>query len=138
MSKRIHNDSTVLADDLRTKRRVEELRLAGLVLVRTKGRLVKVGNRQQLEVRLRNFTIKHYTPFNRPAPRRFCTGLAEVAAHWAEEFRYGLTILEGKIDALVVRWDNEQEIVTKFFREEFEDPWDVRFLKYAIGRNSRG
>jgi hypothetical protein len=132
MSKRIHNDSKVVLEDLREKRRIEELLSAGLFLIRTRGRLAKEGDYQRLSIRRGNFTVEHFTPFNQPpAPRTF-GGPKILADHWTGKYHYGLTISEGRLDVLILRWDNEQELVTLSFREEFEDPWDVRFLKCAL------
>jgi hypothetical protein len=131
MSKRIHNDSRIVPEDLRVARRIEELRSAGLFLIRTRGRLVKEGDYQRLEIRRDNFTIEHFTPFNQPAPRIF-RGPKILTDHWTGKYRYGLTISEGRLGVLILRWDNEQDVVRLSFREEFEDPWDVRFLKYAL------
>jgi hypothetical protein len=131
MSKRIHNDSTIVLEDLREERRIEELLSAGLFLIRTRGRLTKEGDYQRLVIRRNNFRIEHFTPFNQPAPRIF-RGPRIFTDQWTAKYRYGLTISEGRLDVLIVRWDNEQELVTLSFREEFEDPWDVRFLKCAL------
>jgi hypothetical protein len=131
MSKRFHNDSKIVPEDLREKQRIEELRATGLFLIRTRGRLVKEGNYQRLLIRRGNFTIEHFTPFNQPAPQIF-RGPKILSDHWTGIYRYGLTISQGRLDVLILRWDNEQEVVTLSFREEFEDPWDVRFLKYAL------
>jgi hypothetical protein len=118
--------------------RIESLRLAALVLIRAGGgSRVRTGNMAgRYCVMLRDFTISHYTPFNRPVRRRFRTERQRISAElWQRrEFRYGLKISQGRegaADCLDVTWDREDYIFVHWFREDCQKPWDDRFLRYA-------
>jgi hypothetical protein len=115
--------------------RIESLRWAALGLIRAGGgSLVPTGNMAGCySVMLRDFTVSHYTPFNRPVPRRFRTERQRVLAEiWQRPvFRYGLKISQGAADCLDVTWDREDYIFVHWFREDCQKPWDDRFLRYA-------
>ena len=117
--------------------RIESLRLAALGLIRAGGSLARSGKMAgRCCVMLRDFTISHYTPFNRPVPRRFRTERQRILAElWQRrEFRYGLNISQGAkgaADCLDVTWDSEDYVFVHWFREDCQNPWDDRFLRYA-------
>jgi len=123
-----------MACDHAEAQRIESLRQAALGLIRAGGTLVRTGKMAgRYCVEHRGFTVCHYTPFNRPIAPRIRTERQRISAElWQRpEFRYGLKISQGAADCLVLAWDYEDYVFVRSFREDFEKPWDVRFLRYA-------
>jgi hypothetical protein len=118
------------SEDFYQNQRIEKIRQAALDVIRTRGRLVRIDDRGQLELRRREFTIRYHTPFNLPPPPR-----TKFQIMWAalseRRCRYRLEIAQHDFDAFVADWDDEREIYPRWFRDDFENPWDGRFLRYA-------
>jgi hypothetical protein len=113
---------------------IETLRKTALSLIRARGKLVRTGKmagRYQLEHR--GFTICYYTPFNRPVAPRMRTEWQRAWAELRPKFRYALQISQGAAECLSVAWDNEDEIFVLWFRQDYQNRWDIRFLRHAGG-----